>query len=627
MRFRIHYIIFLLLFSIPNLLVAQQEDTLATEEPEIVQRCLSVEDLQRLMHIKFSDAVFFLEEKGYQLGFSFSANDAVRRDSLYHVELKYTTKSFNNIADPRSLVRIYFSEDGLCNIVEDFRPADDECSLNSTFRAHPFYREDRQNKLFVGNNPDGMKIEEYIVRYVESDGRLHIVMANETERNTFAERRYKEFCDIMLDRLSDASLMARYNHFLDALKQLDSIDKRFVTNDTVLPNMRGRIVANAENYYFPLILTVANKENDIEKALRICDTLDAISPRHDSIQHIYRVLRGLESGTQKFYSTYHPDVYDSIVNSLRTLVNNEIRENLTDDPQHLRVNFTFHTEKENLSTYDVNLWPEKNTRPQNLQLVQKRLSALDTRINTISKSELIQPVTEYGIIVTTHQPLNAEVSWFFFKEKIINECPIGKTDYQPFVNQIENDFFTTKKVQHTVKGDTVILRRRLPSNREYTFGVTHKTYNNKLLIDVTLDDFKTPGPLSWMPSLIIPGLGTNRQGEPHSVAARAVPFYLCAGFAAWGLIYEKTHTTNRFDWDDSDQHMLWEYKNFGYWTAAFFGTFAVSIYITDLVQGISNSINNVKRTKTLRQELKKGHITLQSQDVILWPSDDNQKTL
>ena len=124
---------------------------------------------------------------------------------------------------------------------------------------------------------------------------------------------------------------------------------------------------------------------------------------------------------------------------------------------------------------------------------------------------------------------------------------------------------------------------------------------------------------SWLPSLLIPGLGTYHQEARYDVVSRALPFYLFGGIGIAGLWWEhhcKVNNIPRTNASDNDGLFIY-WKNSGYIVGGLGLFVAGSIYITDLVGGIKNSINNAKRSKALRQRLKESAIILQTQDVII----------
>ncbi|MBQ9586516.1 MAG: hypothetical protein IJR26_01440 [Bacteroidales bacterium] len=617
MRKKLIYCLFAAFFFAPFLVQAQEEEA-------VEAGCLTADELRKIMIMDTLEKIdVFMADRGYIPALSSQNKSDHRYDTISDIVLSYKIQTYNYPNDGTSSITIYFSEDGLTHMVEDIRPDSGDCSLYNTFQKLNFQENRVDHIIAVDYISKLNKPRQFLMSYTKrEDNYYHFIMRDEDERTFYAGERRSEKVDEVYDQLDKAMLMTQYHSFAQALRQIDSIDTRFVSDDTLLTNARQRIMMAADKYYIPMIFDMA--DSDIERAIDYCDTLLPFSTNTDSVNTIKKLLRSRSNGEFPPYRKYRPDVYDSIIHSLHILVNNEIRSSLVEDPQGLRVKFTFKTDTENKSFGEATLWPEKDTRPKNVELFKSREKTFNTRLAELYNSPLIVPVKDHGITVFTEQKLEAEMKWYHFREFIVDQCPPGKDDLAPFIKMIEDQYFTTYTTQHLATGDTTIAKRRIPSKSEYTMGVTHKTYLGETYTDVSLMSYKTPGALSWVPSLIIPGLATSRQGEPHSVAARALPFFLFAGIATWGFVHE-ANATELYNWDDTESHAPWEYKNFGTIVGAVGASVAATIYIVDLVQAISNSVNNMKHSKKLRDELRKGSVILQSQDVPIWTGNGKNK--
>lgn len=619
---------FLALFSLTPLTLKSQEEI---PFPSNRKSCLEVDQLHLLMNQGLEEMVSFLDTLGYQMAFSDLQKKEDYIDTIDGIELRYMRVDFNNVSNQHAIIRVYFPKESngsfkqkMNNMVEDIRPSEGPCSLDSTFRRHIDYRENRESHIFRGT--DIYHETNIIVHYAESNGMLDIFLRNDEERFAVVKQRRKEHTDKAMASINNALILADCHIFTAAVKTLDAIDAAFLPDETTLPSTRQQIIKQANQYYFPVIYTAAEKENNVKKALDLCDTLLLITDLQDSVLHLQKVLRERLHGEMRPYSFYNPQAYRFILDGIDLLVNNEIQSNLEETPQHIKINFTFHTEKSNLSNGEVKMWYEiadKQKKVRNMDGINARRDMMQIRINQLAKSERIEPVKEHGITVITNQPLEAEVKWSYFTHPVVNSGTEKDADFKPYIKQIEKDYFTRKHFKKNVNGYDTINQTQLASRREYTFGVTHKFYNDHLYVDIALTDFHTPGPLSWIPSLFIPGLATNRQGDNHSVAARALPFFIFAGFSAAGFIYESRNTsTDRPTFGEADQQSIWEYKNFGYWVGGLSGAAAITIYTVDLSQAITNSVRNMRYTKELREKMKReGSIILQEQNIILWPEN------
>ena len=155
----------------------------------------------------------------------------------------------------------------------------------------------------------------------------------------------------------------------------------------------------------------------------------------------------------------------------------------------------------------------------------------------------------------------------------------------------------------------------------FTFGLTRKSDGYRNYSDVLLLNFETAMGASWMPSLLVPGLGTFNQKARSSVSVRAVPFFLFAGISAASFMWDRHVTKNglpQYEMTDPSAGNPLYIKNIGKWVGTVCLTISATIYVVELVEGIGNSIRNIKYTKNLRKRLlEEGPIPLRWEDVTI----------
>ena len=229
-----------------------------------------------------------------------------------------------------------------------------------------------------------------------------------------------------------------------------------------------------------------------------------------------------------------------------------------------------------------------------------------------------------GVYLTTRESLSADVRWRSYTLQVQDECNATNQQLASAVKYIDDHYFSTYdtvRLSLSQQGEDVKVlgRVRKPTKRDYTFSINEKRMGSIYYNDITLTKFKTTGLLSWTPSLIIPGLGTKNQGLHSSVAARAIPFFLCAALSVTGFMWENNggKQVARPTFEEGGAAMPWHYKDVGYYLGYGAGSIAAAIYVNELVEGIVCSIKNQHRSKSLRKKLKKGPIVVQTEDIRL----------
>lgn len=583
---------------------------LLAQEDMSIEHCISREDLLKMVHYPVSDPnstelLDLLDAKGYQCGLD------VRffADTIESIVMEYKCQVYYDKVDGRLVptVYVYEAKDSLPNIIVLQLNHDRECAakLISEF-VETGYLYDGQAGSYSGRDGFGSKNGIYDVSCSADNGVL-----------TF---RYKSAIDeyvngqigIRTAKVNRLKRSAEHHsdnfHFYRAYSFIDSAIGVYPPLDEMLYELRKDILSAHRNYYFDNLREAVNKRGDFAGGISWCDSLIVLTPDDDSVIQIRNVLEDQSIGKTQLYSIFSPDSYWQTIHSLDTILNQEIRQNRFIKHQTLQLDFSFSTTNENnssgavhLNTYRLFLQSHKSEKERNLQL--------QLLIDELASSDLIQPIYNYGIAINTHETLNATVDCYY-KEIELDERSVLTEEQQSFMDTIEKRFFIIPDPARP--GQTL---KRIPYHREYIFGITSKLYDGKTYTDVYLHDFTTSNVFSWMPSLIIPGLGTTMQGYRSSVASRAFPFFLFGGLAITGYLLEH-NGKQKTPWNESGQ--VWEHKNFGNALMIGCGVIAVSIYVTDLIQSVNATIQNIKRSKQLRHAMRSdGEVVIKTEDVHL----------
>lgn len=608
-------------FALTVTMVGAQEDTVVQKAE--VDPCFAVEDLEQMLHLSFRDVYDILDLKGYQMGFFSDKTNGEWYDTIDGVVLTYSRMAFNDIRDRRSAVWLYTSKDGLCNIVEWERNIPGNCSLFQPFHQRG-YVYDRSSGIFHGSGIYNGEMEHYEVTYYEDTTVLHLTIKNIREIDTFVTKRREAREARLLSQVDEARVMALTYRYLPALEMLNNLKGNGARVDSAVASMYSYVVEQAEIYYFAKLNAVVNDNGDLGTGVLCCDTLLMFTTAQDSVREIRSILQGQLDGEVKQYSEYCPNEYRQIVKGIEKLINDELKQNAIPEEQRLKMNFTFQTTFRNESSGNISVvLADRSGRTQG-ETVGIRSRMLQQGINDLAKSDIIQPVRLHGVYLATRDHISADIRWHYYTLQVHDDCNASNKQLIPAVKFIDDRYFSTfdtVRTSFSQQDDDLKVhgRVRKPSKRDYTFSINEKKMGDTYYTDISLTKFETTGLLTWTPSLLIPGVGTKNLGVHSSVGARAIPFFLCAGLSALGFWWETTGSQGiaRPTFEEGGTSKPWEYKDVGYYLGYGTGAIAATIYINELVEGIVWSFRNLHRSKDLRKRLKKGPITVQTEEIRL----------
>lgn len=589
-----------LLLSSPSLLFAQ--DSLKSGH------CFSRAELLQLIHLPVSDPsntdlMDIFDAKGYQFG----SDVTTMNDTLDAIVMEYECHVYYDKVAGRLIPTVFVceSKNALPNIIKLYLGHNPECAnaLASEFHEGG-YLYDGQRNIYSGRDGLGPQIGNYEATY--NDGKdVCITFRKQSEIDNYVRQEVKKRTDLVNKLMKAARHYSDNLSFYKAYHYIDSAMGIYTPLDTNIKELREEIRNAHLSQFYKKLRDAVNKRENLAEGISWCDSLLTLTPDNDSILQIRQVLVDQMEGRMQKYSEFNPEAYEQVISSLEEMINTEVRNHPDKKKQTLELGFEFITTTENLSKGSVNLDTDRGFF-QSKSKERARNQWLQTQVDSLASSSLIQPVFEYGIIVNTHEILKTKIEWRF-NEYEINDNVKPSSELQSYMDTIVNRYF---KVHDPSRADSVLTR--MPYRRDYTFGITRKLCNDKTYSDVSLNDFSTSNALSWMPSLFIPGLGTTTQGYRTSVTSRALPFFLFGGLAVTGYFLEN-NGKEKTSWDEGGQ--FWNHKNFGNILLYAGGTIAATIYITDLVQSIKATFLNRSRSKKLREALKTGPIEIKMEDI------------
>ena len=575
--------------------------------------CIGRRDLLQMVHAPVSDPnsttlMDLMDSKGYQLG----SDTVFLHDTINGIILNYRCQIYYSYADgePRKAVYICESEEGLSNVIIYFTNLNKMCgaALTNEFYESGYMYDGRRN-VYTGRDAFENHSGIYEAEYRKTGGQASLVMRYQDEIDDYVSREADLRRSHVYALIQIADSLAQKNLYSRAFFSIDTLIGYYRPMDGELGKKRTELENRQREYFYMHVVESVNTNRDFPAAVSWCDSLLGVDSENDSIKSIRQVLVDQTMDNYQRYSKLMPDVYDTVVSHLEELLNNEIEKNRTSRMQSLTYEFVFNTTQENLSHGNVTLDVERKFLQSRLRSFE-RASELQIQIDSLARWSIIKPIYRYGININTKERLAGQIEWQFGEVEVGGYLENENRGMKKYTDSIDWLYF--RNADPSSGGKT---RMKLPYSRDYTFGITRKHYKDSVYIDVSLMDFKTSTPLSWMPSLLIPGLGTEMQGYTSSVSARSIPFFLFGGLSVVGFVL-KSQDYIRTDWSESGGE-FWHYKNFDNILAYGGGIIAGSIYITDLVQSIKATVVNMSRSKKLREDLRKREISVRKDRILI----------
>lgn len=584
--------------------------------------CLTVEDMENMVHLSYDDIVDLLDTKGFIEGIG--DDEPSLFDTIDGVVMAYTLHTFNSKDSRYSGLQIYFSRNGLGNMIHMILKPVNNCSLYNEFTNREYSRIDDNlgsNESYLrGNKMWDTLLVRYELYYYEDEEEMRIRMRDERAVEEYVENEINRRKARVNSAIRLSATLAGEDRYVAAQQVLDSMMGVYAPLDSALMEQKRAVLHHYEYYFKMKLKEAVNVHMDANLGINYCDSLLSLNPDDDSIKSVRILLMAQSANNFQPYSRFDKETYDTVVSRLEHLINKDIMENKTEDLQRLTLNFTIHTGLTNESHGTVKLSSETYNRQLQSNFTA-RTNYLQSQVDLIASNPDILPVNRYGLNIVTDEKINADVKWRYSRERATGKERASRGVVIPtiaFVDTINQRYFSRLDTVTNRNGEAevrTVLRK--PTKTRYTFGVTNKTCNGIKYSDVSLLEFKTSSAVSWMPSLVIPGLGTYLQERRTSVANRAIPFFVFGAIAVAGFMWESNGGKNieRPDFGNVSTMRFWEYKNFGYIVGTGAAVIAGTIYLTDLIQAISTSVSNLKRSKRLREEVKRHPIELQMQNI------------
>ena len=575
--------------------------------------CLSSATLLSFLHLSFGEAFDRLDSMDFKLGDLGDLSPMVY-DTIEYFTLAYKQSIFFNKYNKGCYIIFKESMDGLGNIIEYSLTPKGTCNVVAELNSHNYvYNKERSS--YGGSRPINGRIERFEI-VVRQDYSLWMKCMRTDDIPEFISRK-RDTAKATIARTTQQALdLAADERFSEAYALLDTMLGYYPPLDVDLEKCRESITKQREEMY-EYRLSGAVELMDYPLAIRLCDTILSINPNNSKVQHIKELIYAQLSQQSQHYKMLRPNSFDSIHAQLSEIVNTYIRQHPSADDryyQQLKMQFHLYTNRTNESKGIVELKSEVSS-PRLARQEKERQDLLQQAIDSVAASPLIQPIVDNGIYVIAQDSLSTDVKWIR-SILTIDGDEVRDTAWlvKKYIDSIERAYFYHAKNpawDRTSDGKVkVAYVPALPTKRVYTFSLTQKECFGDTCSDIYLTGFETTTADSWMPSLLIPGLGTYMQNARGDVSSRAIPFFLFAGISIGGFIYQN-HSP-----EANQEGATWGQQNVGRIVGFSAAGISTAIYFTDLFEAIGNCFKNAKRSKTLRKKMREdGFITCQEKDI------------
>lgn len=443
---------------------------------------------------------------------------------------------------------------------------------------------ERQEKISsLLNNGDSLfrinRFAEAQMRYTE---------ANELENSSFVVSKIEACREAITNTIkSSADSLYKLQDYAGAKRKYQealSFHSQSKLSPSLKESMRQcsiHILRNeAQNFY---------EANELKRALdRYNSLLELDNNDQDAkekithIQNTIEFLKKRESVTYSYRETQKED-YNRLCRDLLTTINSGIDESLNGQLKG-SIKIEFDTSGKNLSSI------------QNLHT-----SLNDALILGSLKGASLTPTKFFGYHAASKETIEISSDW--------------------------NSSFSTLKFKkkgisaNNLPTQTISTIQSFASKNEIYQGkcevaIKSKNFNNSKYVDIDLIRYKPVGPEAALYSLVLPGLGSYKVTTGRKGLLRFESFLVSAGIAVGAEMLSR-NTYDEYLAANEPQKMndLYNKANLYHKISLVAAGLTASIYVYELVDAFHLGLKNTKRTKYVREELKKKPISIQKQNI------------
>jgi hypothetical protein len=213
----------------------------------------------------------------------------------------------------------------------------------------------------------------------------------------------------------------------------------------------------------------------------------------------------------------------------------------------------------------------------------------------------LKPAEQSGVFLAAQENVTLNANWSLYN-----------VVFKSTSKGIFSDRFSDQNVASAEK----YLKKQQLKYGEYEIEIKEKNVNGNSYSDINLVNYNTVGPEAVFLSMLMPGMGTLKVTYGEKGWGRFAWFLLSSSFALGSKFFSDRQYDNYLKaTNQSDIDKYYNSANLSHKIALISGGLSATIYLTDIISVISKGSKNLKESYSMRNQLKKGPVTIQNQSI------------
>jgi hypothetical protein len=426
------------------------------------------------------------------------------------------------------------------------------------------------------------------------EAKLKYLTASEIENNSLIQSKIalcdKAICEVIIskgDSLYEAKNYERalgvYTELKNCSKSMLSLQEKIkATERKILDSKIDTLKSKADRFFNDKIYDLAL---DNYNSILLLDGLNIYAS--EKIKHIQEIKNILAKRSVTLFSYKSTNKNDLL----------QFQNLLLDD-----INLQINKQKEGF--LNLNYLISFDTLGNNLSAPKNVSTSITGYTNNLLKMAsvgVIKPSSEGGYFLASQENLTIDVKWNTTKTLFkANSKGVLHNEYQNF-NTVES-FINKQSFKYGA----------------YVFETKNKEVNQKSYSNINLIKYRTVGPEAALFSMLMPGTGSLKVSYGKKGWGRLTCFLLSSGLAIGSKVYsDKQYKSYLGATSQTDIEKYYNNANISHKIALISAGVSASIYLYDLIWVLSKGAKNMKDSKPLRKQVRKGPVQIQNQP-ILW---------
>lgn len=457
------------------------------------------------------------------------------------------------------------------------------------------------------NKEEALKIEaqERAIRYENSisegdsllrekkfqEAKFKYLLAKELDETDFVISKIdaceKAICD---EKISEGDLLFRAEKYEKALNLFNeakecssssrTLDDKIRMTEDQIRKLKIEELTNEANKY------LLEKKYDLalEKYNYILTLDNDNFNAYEKVKEIQQNKIILEQRSTTLFSYENTNKNDFL--QLKKLLLEDINVQISSNKNgHLRFNYliSFDTSGNNLSSVDN---------------ISTSIENYSVYLNNTTQSNILKQATKGDYFIAAQKNMSVDLVWNSSRSLFKSTSKgISSSEYNSSYSSSLQSFINKQSFRYG----------------KYSFEVKEKKFNGKIYSDINLIEYNTVGPSAALLSAFMPGMGTLKVSYGEKGRGRFACFVLSTGLSITSKLFSNEQY-NRYlgATTQAEIDKFYDNANLSHKISLLSGGISASIYLYDIIWVFSKGVQNLNRTKSLRNQLKYGPIKIQS---------------